>query len=152
VSFTVITLCAASQRVMSKVSLYESVTKSFRTESVTKYTLTFRITRTEATQRAMAEKLTRMTHKIAIQLHLVAEGSTICSSRSRRPVRKLLDTPWYFIIDSVRKLLDTPSYMLNKYTSLNKFRIITKISSASGYNWWIWPTSLHDVTTEKTTT
>jgi hypothetical protein len=35
----------------------------------------------------MAEKLTRMTHKIAIQLHLVAESCTICSSRSRRPVR-----------------------------------------------------------------
>jgi hypothetical protein len=32
---------------------------------------------------------------IAIQLHLVAESCTICSSRSRRPVRKLLDTPSY---------------------------------------------------------
>jgi hypothetical protein len=30
-----------------------------------------------------------------MQLHLVAESSTICSSRSRRPVRKLLDTPSY---------------------------------------------------------
>jgi hypothetical protein len=47
---------------------YEGVYKSFRTESLTKY-------------------------KIAIQLHLVAESCTICSSRSRRPVRKLLDTP-----------------------------------------------------------
>jgi len=35
----------------------------------------------------------KLTHKIAIQLHLVA--GTICSSRSRRPVRKLLDTPSY---------------------------------------------------------
>jgi len=35
----------------------------------------------------MAEKLTRLTHKKATQLHLVAEGSTICSFRSRRPVR-----------------------------------------------------------------
>jgi hypothetical protein len=43
----------------------------------------------------MAAKLTKLTHKIAIQLHLVAEGCTICSSRSRRPVRKLLDTPSY---------------------------------------------------------
>jgi hypothetical protein len=43
----------------------------------------------------MESKLTRLTHKIAIQLHLVAEGYTICSSRSRRPVRKLLDTPSY---------------------------------------------------------
>jgi hypothetical protein len=41
----------------------------------------------------MAAKLTRLTHKIAIYLHLVAESYTICSSRVRRPVRKLLDTP-----------------------------------------------------------
>jgi len=39
--------------------------------------------------------LIRLTHKIAIQVHLVAESCTICSSRSRRPVRKLLDTPSY---------------------------------------------------------
>jgi len=43
----------------------------------------------------MAAKLTRRTHKIAIQLHLVAESCTICSSRSRLPVRELLDTPSY---------------------------------------------------------
>jgi hypothetical protein len=43
----------------------------------------------------MATKLTRLTDKIAIQLDLVAESCTICSSRSRRPVRKLLDTPSY---------------------------------------------------------
>jgi hypothetical protein len=41
----------------------------------------------------MAVKLTRLTHRIAIQLHLVAESCTICSSRSSRPVRKLSDTP-----------------------------------------------------------
>jgi hypothetical protein len=41
----------------------------------------------------MTAKLTRLTHKIAIQLHLVAESCTVWSSRSRRPVRKLLDTP-----------------------------------------------------------
>jgi len=33
----------------------------------------------------MAAKLTRLTHKVAIQLHLVAKSRTICSSRSRRP-------------------------------------------------------------------
>jgi hypothetical protein len=76
-------------------SLYECVSKSFRTESITKYTLTLGITHWETTQRVMAAKLTRLTHKIAIQLHLVEENSTICSSRSRRPVRKLLDTPSY---------------------------------------------------------
>jgi hypothetical protein len=32
----------------------------------------------------MAVKLTRLTHKIAIQLHLMAESCTICSSRSSR--------------------------------------------------------------------
>jgi hypothetical protein len=45
-----------------------------------------------ATQRVMAAKLTTLTHKIATQLHVVAESCTICSSRSRWPVRKLLDT------------------------------------------------------------
>jgi hypothetical protein len=48
----------------------------------------------------MAAKLTRLTHKTAIQLHLVAECCTIGSSHSRRPVRKLLNTllwssSWY---------------------------------------------------------
>jgi hypothetical protein len=57
----------------------------------------------------MAAKLTNLTHKIAIQLHLVAESCTICSSRSRRPVRKLLDTPSYlevkrYILFYVNKL------------------------------------------------
>jgi len=37
----------------------------------------------------MAAKLTRLTQKIAIQLHLLAESCTICSSCSRRPVRNL---------------------------------------------------------------
>jgi len=37
----------------------------------------------------MAAKLTRMSHQIVIQLHLVAECCTICSSRSRWPVRNL---------------------------------------------------------------
>jgi len=41
----------------------------------------------------MTTKLTRLTHKIAIQLHLVAENCTIRSSRSRRSVQKFLDTP-----------------------------------------------------------
>jgi len=69
---------------------YEGVSKSFRTEPITKYTLTTLNTRWEATQRIMAAKLTRLTHKITIQLHIVVESCTVCSSRSRRPVRKLL--------------------------------------------------------------
>jgi len=52
-------------------------------------------TRLEGTQRVMAVKLNRLTHKIAIQLHIVAESCTICSSRSRLPVWKLLDIPSY---------------------------------------------------------
>jgi hypothetical protein len=74
---------------------YESVSKSFRTESITKYTLTTINTRWEATQRVMAVKLTRLTHKIVIQLQLMAESCTICSCRSRRPVRKCLGTSLY---------------------------------------------------------
>jgi hypothetical protein len=41
----------------------------------------------------MASELTRLTHKIAIELHLVAKSCILCSSRSRRPVREVLDTP-----------------------------------------------------------
>jgi len=44
----------------------------------------------------MVVKLTRLTHKIAIHLHLVEKSFTICSSLSKRPVRKLLSTPSYF--------------------------------------------------------
>jgi len=40
----------------------------------------------------MTAKFTRLTHKIAIKLHLVADSYSICSFRSRWPVRKLLDT------------------------------------------------------------
>jgi len=60
------------------------------------YTLTRINTRSDATQRVMAAELTRVTHKIVTRLHLVAENCTIFSSRARRPVRKLLDTPSYF--------------------------------------------------------
>jgi len=46
----------------------------------------------------MAAKLTWLTHKIAKQLQLVSESCSIGSSQSRRPVRKLLDTPSYAVI------------------------------------------------------
>jgi len=46
----------------------------------------------------MVAKFTRLTHKIAIQLNLMAEGCTSCSSRSRRTVRKLLDTLPYLCV------------------------------------------------------
>jgi hypothetical protein len=48
------------------VHSYEDVSKSFRTEWLTKYTPTTTNTRWEATQRVMAAKLARLTHKIAI--------------------------------------------------------------------------------------
>jgi hypothetical protein len=54
----------------------------------------------------MAAKLTRLTHKIAIQLHVVAESCTICSSRSRRRVRKLLDTPSYYLMPQLCEITD----------------------------------------------
>jgi hypothetical protein len=53
-------------------------------------------------QQTLAEKLherlwrqnsLELTHKVEIELQLVAESRTICSSRSRRPVRKYLNTP-----------------------------------------------------------
>jgi hypothetical protein len=74
---------------------YRGVSKSFQTELIMKYMLTTINTHQEATQRAMAEKLTRLTHKIVIQLHLVPKSSTICSSHSMWPVWKLLVTPLY---------------------------------------------------------
>jgi len=49
----------------------------------------------------MAAKLIRLTHKIAIQLHILGESCTICSSHSRQTVRKLLDTPSYMLKLSV---------------------------------------------------
>jgi len=50
----------------------------------------------------MAAKPTRLTHIIAIQLHQEAESYTVCSSRSRRTVRKLLDTPSYVLLKQMR--------------------------------------------------
>jgi len=78
---------------------YEDVSKSFRTDWITKYTLTTINTRCEATQTVMAAKPTRLTYKIVIQLHTVAQSCTVCISRSRRPVRKLLDTLSYIDAD-----------------------------------------------------
>jgi hypothetical protein len=75
--------------------VYEGVAKSFRTKSIKKQVSAAINTRWKATQSVMAAKQTRLTHKIAIQLQLLAESSTICSSCSKRPFRKLLDTPSY---------------------------------------------------------
>jgi hypothetical protein len=50
-------------------TFYEGVSKSLRTESITKSTTTN--THWEVIQRVMAAKLTRLAHKIAIQLHIM---------------------------------------------------------------------------------
>jgi hypothetical protein len=46
----------------------------------------------------MAAKFTELTHKMEIQQHLAAENCIICTSRSRRLVRKLLDHPLIYVI------------------------------------------------------
>jgi hypothetical protein len=70
----------------------------------------------------MAAELTRLAHKIAIQLHLVAESCTICSSRSRRPVRKLLDTSPYVGMMRVRYGTKLSLYLVhNAEFPLTKF-------------------------------
>jgi hypothetical protein len=105
---------------------YEGVSKSFRTQSITKYTLTKINTCWEAIQRVMAEKLSRLTHKIAIKLHLVAESCTIRSSRYRRPVRKLLDTHWYVVMASYLLSTVTTS-LLPVYNSRAAIKSVTNM-------------------------
>jgi hypothetical protein len=119
-------------RARSHTHKHRRVYPSFRTESITKYTLTTINFRWEETKRVMAVKLTRLTHKIAIQLHLVAKSCTICISSSRRPVRKLLDTSIVYLLF----ILFCVSYILEdkvtvkvyfatwcKYEELNNFHI-----------------------------
>jgi hypothetical protein len=65
--------------------------KSTTTTTTTTTTNTHR----EAAQSFMVAKFIKLTHKIVIQLHLVAESHTICSSCFRQQVQKLLDTPSY---------------------------------------------------------
>jgi len=60
-------------------------------------------------------ELTRMTQKIVIQLHLVAESCTICSSCSRRPVPKFLDTPLY--TSALKSQIQQPS--MSTYHTVN---------------------------------
>jgi hypothetical protein len=81
----------------SMLCQYWVVSRSFRTKSITKWTTTTINTHWEATQSVMATKVTRLTHKIAIHLHLVSGSCIIWNSRSRRPVWKLLDTPSYVV-------------------------------------------------------
>jgi hypothetical protein len=90
---------------------YEGVSKSFRTEYKTKYMLTFDITCCCPLQRVMVAKLTKLSHKIVIQLHLVAKSCTICSFCSRWQVWKLVDTPPHIMLNE----LGTCSWTLSIY-------------------------------------
>jgi hypothetical protein len=98
---------------------------------MTKYTLTTINARCEAAQSVMAAKLTRLTHKIAIQLHLVAESCTIFSSRSSWPVRKLLDTLSYILIIflflsvAITVALNNPRFSRTFLEPLNAYRLLT---------------------------
>jgi len=67
----------------------------------------------------MVAKLTRLIHKIATQLHLVAENCAICSSRSRRPA-------WNFWIHP--RIME---WHLTKKRSHLFFRTYTYIRSAA---------------------
>jgi hypothetical protein len=60
--------------------------------------------RWEATQRGMAAKLTRLTEKVTIQWHQMAESCNICSLLSYRSLGEL-DTPLYECIHSDWQLL-----------------------------------------------
>jgi hypothetical protein len=72
----------------------------------------------------MAAEITILTHKIAMQLHPVAESSTICCSRSRRPVRKLLDTPSY------TKLMKEDAFCLLPLAGILDFHVFNVIRSS----------------------
>jgi len=90
------------------VELYYGVSKSFQTESITKYTLT-----TNKPSLRSNIKLTRLTHNTEIQLHLVAESCIICSSRNKWPVRKLLDIPSYMYILPLQQEAKLHTYKTN---------------------------------------
>jgi hypothetical protein len=64
----------------------------------------------------MAAKLTRMTHNIMIQLHLVAESS----SHSKWPVQKLLNTPSYKVWYLQQKTVDFKELLYASDSSLKK--------------------------------
>jgi hypothetical protein len=106
------------RRVLVKNGSVRECIQSLRTESITKYTLTTINTHWEATKSFMAAKFIRLAHKIAIQLHLMAESCIICSSRSKRPVRELLDIASYFLF---RKKFGTYSITERLFTFKESF-------------------------------
>jgi hypothetical protein len=83
----------------------------------------------------MAVKHTRLTHKTAIQLHLVGESCTICISRFRRPVRKLLDKPsnklFLFLLTLNGKA------MLQKSSQHLHYELISTARNFSTLQYWL---------------
>jgi hypothetical protein len=95
----------------------------------------------------MATKLTILIHKIPIQLHLVAESCTVCSSRSRRPVRKIVvHPPTESNICSKGMLFwgggeclnpvgaEVNSYVIENVTKARHFKDTIPFTSGTGYN------------------
>jgi len=72
-------------------------------------------------QKVMAATLAKLAHKVAIQLHLMAESHIIFSSRSRWPVQKLMDTPSYVRQRDERN--DTRRAHLTLYTLVSKVKL-----------------------------
>jgi hypothetical protein len=78
----------------------------------------------------MVAKLTRLTHKTAIQLNLEADTCTICSPLSKLPVRKLLDISSYVHFYNIccvhipKQYLSWTIYMMFSYVTL---KIYSKI-------------------------
>jgi hypothetical protein len=98
----------------------------------------------------MAAKLTRLTHKIAIQPHPVAESCTICSSRSRRPDRKLLDTLSNNIREDLRKIVRWKVWIGFKWLSIktiDRVRVLWKRRISWLIQWLLYSLrrSLHGV-------
>jgi hypothetical protein len=114
--------------------MYKGVFESFQTESIMKQGTTTINTHWEATQRVMAAKLTKLTHKIVIQLHLMAESCTICSYHSRWPVRKVLDTPSYYSVNKISEKYHTRLCFIAFFTGLFPQQQILPDSSSSTRN------------------
>jgi hypothetical protein len=89
----------------------------------------------------MAAKLTRLTHKITIQLHQVAQSCTIGSSRSRRSVRKILVTPSYLgKYAQKREMFETGIMYFNKAHILphvHLFALLTVFEIFNKFPFWL---------------
>jgi hypothetical protein len=66
----------------------------------------------------------------------MAESCTICSARSRRPVRKLLDTPSYSIFRH-------PQVMLNLHSIFRHTRVMLNLHSIFRHTWMM--LNLHSI-------